>query len=493
MAIEITVPRLGWSMEEGVFSQWLKRDGDAVREGDALYELESDKAVQQVESFDAGILSIPSDGPKSGDVVKVGQRLGYLCRRGEQAPQEGTPASGARSESRAQEDRVTEPQADPPISVNQPPTNSNGRQNGLPDERPIASPSVRRLARQIGVDVQSLRSDDVAGRITAEQVLAFRQAASDAPAPTPRPERETTPPEVRVSPRAARTALRLGVDLSQVAGSGSSGRIREHDVVAAAARDSAAVRASMRAPIDDPPREIVPPAPAPKAAKETAMSSLRRTIAARMLAAAQQTASVTLTSSADATELVNIRKQYRAAADPALRIPSFTDLLVKLVATALERHPEMLGQWTDEGIIVPHGVHVAVAVDTPAGLLTPVLRDVPDLSLTEISDRLSSLITRARSRRVAANELQGGVFTISNLGGYRVDVFTPILNLPQAAILGVGRISPQPIAVGGQVEVRDCVTFSLTFDHRVVDGATAAALLTTICEFVERPLPTLLS
>ena len=213
-----------------------------------------------------------------------------------------------------------------------------------------------------------------------------------------------------------------------------------------------------------------------------------------MLAAAQQTAAVTLTASADATDLVNLRRQYKAGtADRAARIPSYTDLLVKLAAAALERHPAMLGQWADNGIFVSDGVHVAVAVDTPFGLLTPVLRDVPALSLAEVSERLASLISPRSARRLSADELRGGTFTVTNLGGYRVDAFTPLLNLPQTAILGVGRISPQPVAVEGRVEVRDRVTLSLTFDHRVVDGATAAALLTTICELVEKSLPTLLS
>lgn len=211
-----------------------------------------------------------------------------------------------------------------------------------------------------------------------------------------------------------------------------------------------------------------------------------------MLAASQQTAPVTLQSSADATELVNIRRQFKAAASDDVRAPGFTDMLVKLSALSLERHPALLGQWTDKGVLTPHGIHIAVAVDTPAGLITPVLTDVPELSLSQISARLDDLFQRTRSRRTSAEELQGGVFTISNLGGYRVDGFTPILNLPQTAILGVGRISPQPVVVDGRVEVRDRMALSLTFDHRVVDGAAAAAFLTTLCEYCESPLPHLL-
>lgn len=488
MAVEITIPRLGWSMEEGVFSQWLKNDGDSVREGDALFELEGEKAVQQVESFDAGILNIPGNGPKPGDVVKVGQLIGYLCGKGEQAPSATGPAASsilAEAHNELQVPATVEsPQRSQPAAI-------VARENGTPVDRPIASPSVRRLARQMGVDVQAMQASENAGRITAEQVLAAGQNGNGKHLPTAAAKESTADKRLRVSPRAARTALKLGVNLLEVTATGSTGRIRECDVLATAtnARDSKLV-----APVPSLPQQLAEPASPvqPQAGNIATASSLRRTIASRMLAASHQTAPVTLQSSADATELVNIRRQFKAAAKADVRPPGFTDMLVKLSAVALERHPLLLGQWTEQGVLTPHGIHIAVAVDTPAGLLTPVLADVPEHSLTQISAKLQDLFQRARSRRASTDELQGGVFTISNLGGYRVDGFTPILNLPQAAILGVGRISPQPVVVEGRIEVRDRMALSLTFDHRVVDGAAAAAFLTTLCEFCESPLPYLL-
>jgi pyruvate dehydrogenase E2 component (dihydrolipoamide acetyltransferase) len=488
MAVEITIPRLGWSMEEGVFSQWLKNDGDAVREGDALFELEGEKAVQQIESFDAGILNIPGNGPKPGDVVKVGQLIGYLCRKGEQAPSTTGPiAKSASAEATKELPAAAEPDGPQPVQ----PAAIVARENGTPIDRPVASPSVRRLARQMGVDVQTIQTSEVAGRITAEKVLAVGQNGNGKHSPAEAAEESMADSSVRVSPRAARTALKLGVNLLDVTATGSSGRIRECDVLAAAAngRKTKAV-----GPSTSNPRQL--PEPAFSAQSQSgsvaAMSSLRRTIASRMLAASQQTAPVTLQSSADATEMVNIRRQFKAAANDEVRAPGFIDMLVKLSALALERHLALLGQWTEQGVLTPHGVHIAVAVDTPAGLLTPVLTDVPELSLSQISAKLHDLFQRTRSRSVSAEELQGGVFTISNLGGYRVDGFTPILNLPQTAILGVGRINPQPVVVEGRVEVRDRMALSLTFDHRVVDGAAAAAFLTTLCEYCESPLPHLL-
>lgn len=490
MAIEITVPRLGWSMDEGTFGQWLKQDGEFVREGDALFALESDKAVQEVESFDSGVLRISPDGPQPGDAVKVGQRLGYLCNKGEPAPFEMAPVEELPTRANLEDQLAAKREPDAAARATMFPAAVDGRPTAPSEQPPVAIPSVRRLARELGVDVQTLLAAKAAGRVTAEQVLASTSGHSGAAEANA----ERARAQVRVSPRAARAAAQFGVNLAEVTSTGTSGRIRERDVLAAVARRQAVARPAGPGHADVAAQAELPPEPVAGTKSKAAPSSLRQAIATRMLAAAQQTASVTLTATADATELVNLRKQYQAgSADRATPIPSYTDLLVKLAAAAFERHPAMLGQWADEGIVVPDGVHVAVAVDTPFGLLTPVLRDVPALSLAEVSEQLASLVSRARARRLSPDELRGGTFTVTNLGGYRVDAFTPLLNLPQTAILGVGQIGPQPAAVDGRVAVRDRVTLSLTFDHRVVDGATAAALLTTICSLVESPLPTLLS
>jgi pyruvate dehydrogenase E2 component (dihydrolipoamide acetyltransferase) len=490
MAVEITIPRLGWSMEEGVFSQWLKKDGETVREGDPLFELESDKAVQPVESFDAGILSIPSDCPKPGDVVKVGQTIGYLYGKGE------TPAvPGCTTVSIVPDKASLDVSSTNCAEMNLGAEDFTPRERNALADHPPASPSVRRLARKMGVDVHSLGRNNAVARITSDDVLAVQQA-TNGKKPHPIDEASDATSSPPVSPRAARRAVRLGVNLADVKPTGSSGRIRERDVLTAAA-SSATANGVIDAPSVGP--EVHPPSENPKAQFDSevrgeAPSAMRRTIASRMLAAAQDTASVTIHASAEATELVRLRRQYKAKFEGAgLRVPGFTDLLVKLTSVALEKHPVIIGQWTEKAIMSPHGIHIAIAVDTPAGLMTPVLRNVTELSLTEVSSRLHDLVQRTRSRRATSDELQGGVFTISNLGSYRVDGFTPLLNLPQTAILGMGRISAQPVVVEERVEVRDRMTLSLTFDHRVVDGAAAAAFLTTVCELCESPLPFLLS
>jgi pyruvate dehydrogenase E2 component (dihydrolipoamide acetyltransferase) len=272
---------------------------------------------------------------------------------------------------------------------------------------------------------------------------------------------------VVASPRARRVAAELGIDWSNLRGTGRDGRIRERDVRAAATAAGTGGR-------------LIPYTPS------------RRTIAARMVAGVTQAAPVTLTTRADATNLVNVRGQFRAAAAGDDPVPGYTDFLVKLAAAALRRHPMLQAQWRDDGLFVPDRVAIAVAVHTDAGLLAPVVRDADRLTLRQVAARSRDLIARARAGRLSADEMRGATFTITNLGGLGVDAFTPIVHLPQCAVLGVGRIVREPAVVGGQVVPRDQVTLSLTFDHRVVDGAPAARFLDTLRACLEQPAPWLM-
>jgi pyruvate/2-oxoglutarate dehydrogenase complex dihydrolipoamide acyltransferase (E2) component len=277
----------------------------------------------------------------------------------------------------------------------------------------------------------------------------------------------------------------LGVDWQQLTGTGRGGRIRERDV-RAAAESNVAQAASAR-----------PATGAPSVAERgesAARVALRRAIAARMLAAAQTTAAVTLTTSADATNLVSLRAQFKSAATTGEAAgPGYVAFIARLASHALVEHPRLNQQWIDGRVETPDGIHVAIAVDTPAGLLTPVLRDTVRLGIREIAARLADLTARARSGQLAGAELTGGTFTISNLGPQGIDAFTPILNLPQCAILGLGRIERRPAVVGDQIVPRDQMVLSLTFDHRIVDGAPAAQFLATLRERIENPGPWLVS
>jgi pyruvate dehydrogenase E2 component (dihydrolipoamide acetyltransferase) len=264
-------------------------------------------------------------------------------------------------------------------------------------------------------------------------------------------------------------AKEFGVDWKSLTGSGKSGRIRECDV-----RSAATVSPSTSS-----------------GGKKVQISSRRRTIAARMSASSQQTAPVTLTTRADATNLVNLRSQFKTAGGDV--VPSYTDILVKLTAAALEQHPHMAARWEETYLAMPDGIHIGIAVEAEEGLIVPVLRDVPSLSLLQLAAHSRDLIESARNNKLKADDLQGGVFTITNLGAFGIDAFTPIINLPETAILGVGCIRREPAVVDNQIVPRDQVTLSLTFDHRIVDGAPAARFLQAIRLAVENPSAWLLS
>lgn len=459
MHYEVTVPRLGWSMDEGTFVGWLKREGDLVRAGEPLFELEGDKATQPIEALDDGVLRIPPDAPKPGDVVPVGKVLAYLV---DAATASNFVFPGAEPTPQEVIEEVAAP-----------------ARPALP-----AAPSVRRLARSLGVSLAEVSADRGVPRVTADVVRAAATsvAEKDGLATSMAPPPRTSHGEGRriASPRARRVAKELGIDWQSLAGSGRNGRIRERDV-----RQSTTVspKAVAVAP-------LAASAPSP-GIMPAGLSPRRRTIAARMLASSQQTAPVTLTTRADATNLVALREQFRAAGQGSL--PSYTVIIARLAASVLRQHPQLASRWEEQGVVPPTEMDIGLAVDSEAGLLVPVLRGVDRRSLLDLAAESVQLFEQARAGRLSVEQMQGGVFTITNLGAFGIDAFTPIIHQPQAAILGLGAIRSEPVVHAGEVVVRDLITLSLTFDHRVIDGAPAARALQTLVTAIENPAAWLLA
>jgi pyruvate dehydrogenase E2 component (dihydrolipoamide acetyltransferase) len=288
------------------------------------------------------------------------------------------------------------------------------------------------------------------------------------------------------SPRAKRLAAELGVDWVTLTGSSRSGRIVARDVQAASVRADTAVAAPVSI---TPPLNLVPSG-APLAA--TPLTPVRRVIGERMAHSAHTAAAVTLTTEADASALVGARADLaEALAQQGDPTPSYNDFFIRLVAVALREFPDLNTSLTDAGIVRHEAINIGLAVDTERGLLVPVVRDVQAKSVQTIAKESARLIAAVRAGKASQADLEDGTFTITNLGMYEIDAFTPIINPPQCAILGLGRIVARPVVVdedAGTVGVRKMVSLSLTFDHRLVDGGPAARFLQRIKHFVERPI-----
>lgn len=425
MAFEINLPRLGWDMEEGILAAWLKEDGEFVEEGEFLFSVEGDKAVQEIEALDSGILRILPDGPQPGEKVPVGTILGYLVPKKELDEFE-FPGDETEAQPVSEQEKPKESQ--PRLSKTSPSESITGNQR---DKRVYISPYAKKLAEDKGVEWRSLQGSGRGGRIMAKDVKEAISALEKEPK-----DRDQKYPPVPVGKL---TTPAHGVE----------------------------------------PHTVVP------------MTQIRRKISEHMAVSAHTTAPVTLTAEVDATELVALRKQLREdVAGKRQSPPSYNDMLAKISAKALLEHPWMNARIQDDEIIQMNSVHVAIAVDTDRGLLVPVVRDAQTKSLREIADESARLIEKTRQGTVGLNDLQGGTFTITNLGMFEINAFTPIIDLPQCAILGVGQIVPKQVVIRVEpveVAIQHRMVLSLTFDHRLVDGAQAARFLQRMKRLIEKP------
>jgi len=455
MATKIILPKLGQTMEEGTIVEWFKGEGDPVERGDALFSVESDKAVLEVEAKAKGVLRkvlVPAGEkvPIMTPVAIVGAPdediSDLLTEGGPAATREPTAASAP-----AQGEQAPRPEVPGTEyrEVEQAPVHAAG-------ERIVASPRARRVAAEMGVDLAYVAGSGPNGRIIEKDVLAY--AAS----------------QPKATPLARRVAAEAGMPLAAVPSDG--GRVTAEQV-----------------------REAAQPGPSPRVRDEgwgegpsegavTPMAGVRAVIANRMATSAHTTAAVTLQSVVDATELVALRTRLKEAFEKELGFAiGYNDLLAYIVARCLTEFPYMNARLDPEGIRQLPEVNLGLAVDSERGLVVPVIRGAQRMGVKELALEFRALVARAREGKAQPDDLTGGTFTITNLGMFGVDAFSPIINLPECAILGVGRIRPEPVAVDGQVAVRQRMWLSLTFDHRLVDGAPAARFLQAIMRYIESP------
>ncbi len=325
-------------------------------------------------------------------------------------------------------------------------------------EGPPASPVAKKLAREHNVDLREVQGTGRGGRITERDVRRYlEQRAAGPSVEAPAPARR----DVRASPAARRLAREHNVDLREVQGTGRGGRITEKDVVAFIEARKAGT---------SPPGERTIP-----------LAGMRGTIARRMHQSLHTAAQVTLHTEADVTDLVALRQRRSHEGI------TYTDFIVRACALALREHPRLNAVVEEDHIRLVPQVHVGLAVALDEGLVVPVIRDADRLSVEEVAQERQRLVGRARAGRLTAEEMSGSTFTVTNLGPYEVDGFTPIINPPEVAILGVGRIVEKLVVHRGKVAQRSTITLSLTFDHRAVDGAPAAAFLQAVKRRLEAP------
>lgn len=466
MAKKVIMPKFGMDQEEGTVSAWLKQEGDSVEKGEPILEVETDKVNMEVEAPADGILAGIKVGP--GVTVPIGEVIAYILRPGEALP----PSPETSPEGR--KSYVSSP--------------VGGIEGGLPAKAeappPKATPVAERVAQSHGLNLHTVSPPRAGERLTKADVqgyLAAQVTASPQPSPEGR-KSYASPPlggiegGLAAVPAARRLARELGVDLAELTGSGPNGRIQSRDVQQAAAR---------------PPVEAQPVAMPGHltARRQVPLTGMRRTIAERLTASVREvpqfTVSVEVNMARAQATVDDLRATSVAAEGPKVTLTTF---LVKACAWALGRHPAVNAS-LKEGVIYEWAeINVGVAVAVEAGLIVPVLRGADGLTLPALAAQMSDLGQRARAGQLRSEDVQNGTFTISNLGMFGVDHFTAILNPPQAAILAVGRVIKRPVVLADdRIEVQPMADFTLTADHRIVDGAVAGRFLADLKQAVERP------
>jgi pyruvate dehydrogenase E2 component (dihydrolipoamide acetyltransferase) len=433
------MPRFGMTMKQGKVAKWLRQEGDAVRKGEALFEVETEKITNTVQSVASGVLF--QIVVQAGRTVPVGAVLAIVAEEGERPERiegirigEVEDVKGAPAGKAAPDRGPAAPAAGDYVA---------------------ASPAAKRLAKDLGVDIALVPGTGKEGRVTEEDVKRFHAQGSAFP---------------RITPVALEMAKQAGLDLSALSGTGEGGKITKQDVERAVASRAAG------------------PGAAPAPARSIPLTGMRRAIADNMHASLQNAAQLTLMTEVDVTEMVRfrdlLREEYKG--DESVRI-SYNDIIIYTVARVLKRFPYMNSTLAGDEILLHDRVDVGMAVALPGGLIVPKIRNADRKGILEIGREAREIAGRAREGSLSMDEVTDGTFTISNMSMLGIDGFTPILNPPETAILGVGRIVEKPGVKNGRIEIRSFMTLSLTIDHRIVDGAPAAEFLQSLARHLEQP------
>jgi len=471
MAIELTLPELGEGIDEADVTGVLVAVGDTVDIDQGLIEIETDKASVEVPATSAG--TVTAVHVKNGDTIRVGAPIVTV-----DVAEAATPA--------------TTDAADPPTAAAQEPpadapdreaVDRDGDTEGAPEDAPALNPPGTTEAGDAPPAAPSRAEVEESGGATSEAAAA--PAAPAAPAPSASAAGDGRTP-VAASPSTRRFAREIGVEIERVPGSGPGGRITEEDVkgYARSTRGVGATSGGVPAPGALPDLERYGPT------EREQMSRVRRTTAATLAQSWIQSPHVTIQQKADITELEALRQRLKPRAQAAGTSLTVLAILTKVVAMGLRQHPKLNAalDMQHADVVYRRSSHVGIAVDTPRGLLVPVIRDAAERTILEIAADISHLATKARDGSITIEEMRGGTITISNLGPFGTGFFTPIINPPEVAILGVGRSEMEPVYIDGTFEPRLRLPLSLSFDHRLVDGVDGTRFLNWVVEALQEPL-----
>ena len=545
MAVEFAMPKLGLTMESGTILRWLVPDRAEVTSGQSVLLVETDKVETEIESSGSGVLAQTGE---VGEEYLCGVRIGWLLAAGEEPPASDTAPAGPPAAAPVQAGGApappgsAQPAATPAGQGSPRPAAAPVRAQG---ERILASPAAKRLARELGVELAAIAGSGPKGRITERDVRAASEAPQAADpatvggstepgpgvsAPSPAAGSPTHGPDGSVQPPATLAARQLadllGADLRGVQASAADGRISRADVAAyvrtlLSGLSAGALTPSGRAAesAGETSRKSAAPDPAPPLtqtpSEQIPLRGMRGVIAERMSASLRSMAQLTLTMDVDMSAVVAERKALAkaarsgdadgrddangggadnrgvtgepetGAASTSAVVPGYTDFVVAAATAALGEHPRVNSQVTDDAVaLLPH-IHVGLAVALDDGLLVPVVRHADRLSLDEIAAETTRLATGARDGTLGYDDYQGATFTVTALGMFGVDAFTPIINAPNTAILGVGRIRDDTVWSDGKPAARPTLTLSLTWDHRAFDGAPAARFAGAVRDWLE--------
>jgi pyruvate dehydrogenase E2 component (dihydrolipoamide acetyltransferase) len=461
MPINILMPALSPTMEKGNLAKWLKKEGEAVKTGDVIAEIETDKATMEYEAVDDGVMA-KIVVPEGTADVPVHQLIAVLAQEGED------PKAAAASAGKAAEKK---PEIRPPATQPSPPRGEAAAQQAAPAIAPVAKPpSAPQRARAPAAP----RGDGARTNGHATN-------------------------RVFSSPLARRLAKDAGIDLGRIAGSGPHGRVIARDI--AAAREGKGLRAPGAAPVP-----AGAPAIAPSLSDQQIRAlyedgsyeliphdGMRRTIAQRLTASVQTIPHFYLTIDCDIGKLAAAREEINAAAPkdkdgkPTYKL-SVNDFVIKALALALQRVPDANVSWSEAGMLKHKHSDIGVAVALPAGLITPIIRNAETKSLSAISNEMKDLAARARTRKLKPQEYQGGTSSVSNLGMYGIKDFTAVINPPQSTILAVGAGEERAVVWGGKIEAAQIMSATMSCDHRAVDGALGAQLIGAFKTLIENPV-----